>query len=548
MGVHIFELENPLNRSPLFRPRSASISDSQLSMAHITDTTETLRWAQSIRSRLTTFVNSKQPISRMTPELLAAVVLQDDTKIHLHYGPSLSYEEQRIQSKWSHIFRSAQLRRVSRAWRSAIDTSKALCSFVWVEYDSGNTEYIQQCNPDGPLECWVSGVRPTSTVTILRPFTHRITHMAIGSPIHYVAELFELLEFPKLGHIRFTANSQERSLQRGFIPINLVTNSLMALVLEKVSFSVFHPTIFALLCTIKITTTVAHDTFIGDFFAVLSISPNLTELVLERLSSEQGLEGSPPSRVSHARLQRMRLDRIPPPILSAILLYLDAENLLSLSAGPIELSHLTGPDSVFAKTIRNLNRGAHSPEHNGGLWIRSGVRPDENWLVLTWSTLTYAPYDKVKTITGGDIWDWNSIGTSHVSNGDARTLLHVLFNLGIKVNWVTLDTDFGGLATESLDQSLGLLSPQSHSWLEILTNLDFVKKMIIGVGVLDAALKHLSEPVRGVIGSSQYLCPHMTHLEVRTQLEVFGQKIQTCFERTSDDGNKQQIHRMGHQS
>ncbi|KAG8943988.1 hypothetical protein FRC04_002377 [Tulasnella sp. 424] len=70
---------------------SEPVSDGLLGIAQGKDTLQTLRWASNIRSRLGVLFNSKQPISRITPELLAAIIWRDDTDVKLRPDHPLSH-------------------------------------------------------------------------------------------------------------------------------------------------------------------------------------------------------------------------------------------------------------------------------------------------------------------------------------------------------------------------------------------------------------------------------------------------------------------------
>ncbi|KAG8902111.1 hypothetical protein FRC00_001780 [Tulasnella sp. 408] len=519
-------LETSLDPSVEIQLISGPDKNDQPAMVHVTDTMQTLRWAESIRSRLTTFMNSKLPISRLTRQLLAAIILRDDTVPRLpadilHF--TMSSEAEYLESRISCMFRSAQLRRVSRAWRRAVDTSTQLCEFVWVNDNQGNVKYILQRNSDGPLGCLVSGWMPGPLLATLRPLTPRISYMAMTPPSYCVAELLRTLEFPKLTqvHVRWKA---EELLQRRIISLNPGANSAMTLVLDEIPFQAFEPTTFGFLRTIKILGGMSlyplvYDTFIADLFAMLNASPNLAELVLEDLSSERELDTSPPPRATHRGLRRMRLWGIVSPVLSALLLYLDAENLSTVVINGIEPSHLSSVDSAFARTLLSLARSSHSTKTTGELWLGSGVRPDENALVLKWPARTSAVHDKPPSVCTWHTWDFNRIITADVSNVNATKLFHALLDLAIKVDVISFNTNYsGGNNREVLDRSLGLLSPDSQSWIEILTRLESVERMVIGVGVLDGALKHLSEPILTTGGGPQYACPNLTSLAVPDQL------------------------------
>ncbi|KAG8916059.1 hypothetical protein FRC01_003401 [Tulasnella sp. 417] len=505
-------IETSLNPAVNIEPTSTSAL-----IAKARETTDTLRWADSIRARLATFMNSKQPISRMTPDLLACIILQDNTAEEFFNGHPLETavsfisEGKRLRAQVSRMFRAVQLRRVSRAWRLAIDTSTQLCSFVWVGNNRNNLEYIQNCNPDGPLECAISRRWIGSPASIPQPIAHRISQIAIASPNHYTAELLKASSFPNLNQL-FIWSMSESNPRRDVLSLNAATNPAIALVIEHARFSIFEPTVFLGVHTVKIFNTFAHDTFIPDLFAVLSASPNLAELVLDRLFPDL-LHASTPLHLTHRGLKRMRLRQIPSPLLSALLIYLDLENIGSMLVDGIEPRQFPSPDSAFAKTIQGLLRSTRSPENNGELWLASAVRPDENILLLRWPTKSCVFGDKPPTTW--ETWDFNVIKTSHLSNVNAMKLFHDLLDLGIKVARINLDlNDSMRIHGEVLDRSLGLLSPESALWLEILNRLDCISTMVIGVSVLDTALKHLSEPVPGRMEGSRYVCPHLTRLEV----------------------------------
>ncbi|KAG8931371.1 hypothetical protein FRC01_001429, partial [Tulasnella sp. 417] len=431
-------LETSLDPTVDIEPTSTSAL-----MAKATDTTDTLRWADSIRSRLTAFMNSKQPISRMTPELLASIILQDETIVQLRHGHpvqisgSFSSEGRRLRTQISRMLRSVQLRRVSRAWRLAIDTSTQLCSFIWVGNDLSNVGYIQHCNPDGPLACVISELWSTSPASILQPLAHRISEIAIASPTYHTAKLLKALAFPNLTQLYIRSMFGEDF--QGKLSFNAYTNSAIALVLDNTTLPTFERSLLSNAHTIKIVDTVAHDTFIADLFAVLSANPNLEELALENLTSGHGLQASTPAHLTHRGLKKMRLLGIPSPIVSALLLSLDVENIWSMFVDGVEPSQLPSPDAAFAKAIRSLLRSTSSRHNNGKLWLYSAIRPDENAFVLSWPTRTCVFGDKPPSTFDIDTWDFNFIRTSHLSHANTTKLLHDLLDLGIKVAGIELD-------------------------------------------------------------------------------------------------------------
>ncbi|KAG9044109.1 hypothetical protein FS837_008772 [Tulasnella sp. UAMH 9824] len=491
------------------------------------NTTETLRWARSITSRLATFMNSKQPILRMTSNVLAAIILQDDTELELSLGHPLqssgpfTFEGQKLKSNISRMFRSMQLRQVSRAWRDAIDTSTQLCSFVWVGNDHNNVEYIRGANPNGPLECVISEFQPNSHLSILEPIAHRISRIAIVSISHDTAEALEPSAFPGLIELYYGSMTPKILPYRSFISRNIVTNSTMALVLEKVELHPFELSAFEFLHTITITQSVVRHTFIADFLAMLATCPNVDELVLEHLSFADGLSQSLSSRVTHRGLQRMRLYQIPAPMMLALLLNLEAENLSTLvvyeldgsQLEPSQLSQLSSPEFAFSKTIQSLLRANSSSTSTSEMWFVSG----ENSLMLRWPSITRALRDKWTVDATPENWDFNKFRIINLRNVDVAKLIHVLSEVGIKVEGVTLDNSSPRQPGRSIYPSIRLLLSESQWWFEILTRLQDVRKMAIGVGLLDEVVKHLSKPIPGIKGGPQYLCPHLTHLEVWSQ-------------------------------
>ncbi|KAG9029060.1 hypothetical protein FS837_003664 [Tulasnella sp. UAMH 9824] len=218
----------------------------------------------------------------------------------------------------------------------------------------------------------------------------------------------------------------------------------------------------------------------------------------------------------------MRLSMIPSPILSALLLYLKAENLSTLVVDNLEPSQLPSHFSPFAQTVRSLLKGTDSPDSSGEMRLHSGVSRSENSLMLYWRSVTHSLDEKLPAAEGWESWDLNRITARKLSNADTSKLFHVLFDLGVKVEAITLYLDDSPRRYEEVhDRSLGLLCPESPSWPKILNRLESVREITIGVDILDGALKYLSEPVRGTIGEPRYLCPHLTDLKVHRQFRSY---------------------------
>lgn len=57
--------------------------------------------------------------------------------------------------------------------------------------------------------------------------------------------------------------------------------------------------------------------------------------------------------------------------------------------------------------------------------------------------------------------------------------------------------------------------PENQLWVEALAPLSAIRRMAVGVVVLDATMKRLSEPIPGTIGKTpRYFCPHLTDIEL----------------------------------
>ncbi|KAG8921806.1 hypothetical protein FRC01_014879 [Tulasnella sp. 417] len=500
-------------------------SDSPL-RAEVTDATQTLRWAESIRARVNGFINSKLPISRITPMLLGAIIWQDDTILERNFvnkswsrgllpfekpicvKTEFSFERDRLNTAISRMLRSLQLREVSKAWCHAIDSSTQLWPLLYVDNERSNAKHIQRCNPEGSLEFVVAGMPPTSLLPTLGPLTPLTSRINIASLCPSLSELLNALAFPQLTQVYLLAERQRtEEVERSFINLNPFANSVTALRIHGGPPPAFGSAQFAVLKSLRIASINVPTTFISDFFAMLRTAQNLQELVLFAVSPENDLEEPPLSRITHRGLQRIRLSCIAPPILAALFLHLDAENVLLLDLLELQPEQLPGPDTAFFQTIRSLAAGSLYPQNNGSLDVCLNAHPqqDVNKVTVEWSAIGYVPESEPVISHWKEDWDSNVIRSATLSSKGAAEFFHKVLNFGLRLDWLSL---------RPFVHSCGD-PPEIQSWLEALASLDFIRGMAIGTVLLEGIMKRLSEPISGTTDKApRYLWPHLTELRV----------------------------------
>ncbi|KAG9020714.1 hypothetical protein FS837_007939 [Tulasnella sp. UAMH 9824] len=349
----------------------------------------------------------------------------------------------------SGIKRCVALATVCRAWRDAIENTPELTRYILMEYQKTNVEYVRRCNRNGPLDI-VLGQGTNVTWNELSSL--------LGSLVHRVCAL---------------------NVWATQIVTDIPLQTLQAVRIE----SVFVP-----------------PTFAADLLGVILVNQGLAELILHSISGGAPEPDSPRLRIDHSGLRRVRLTRLPQPLVSHILHCLGLKNSVMMKTDGVCLETLSSPDSAFGDLIRSRAR-------DGSYALRVEVTPSGTDVAGDWYGgrvgFCYNVRDQA-LLPGGQSQkaeasgSWDRFESDFMTSERAVDMVRTLQDCGMKSVMI------GGWPVAMLADLLQCLSP--------VTRLQLRSK-----GTLDL-LHQLGQPIQKNPESGdehpQFLCPNLTTLDL----------------------------------
>ncbi|KAG8940035.1 hypothetical protein FRC04_005668 [Tulasnella sp. 424] len=439
-----------------------------------TEIRDSLDWAYSIRSRMTTLVNSRQPISRVPPGIIARIIMVEAAKSSHGQGRVTFTQEWQPNFKSlnelyiARIIRFAELRVVCKQWRDAIDGTPEFTQCILVGGGMNNIEYVLRYNHDSPLELFIDSSTPTELQSVLESLACRLSSA-------YLTDMIAPAPFP-------------------------------------------------ILQAVRISGTRVPDTFVTDLLEMLRVCPNVEELILDSLTSESlSNEGSPGPRPDHSGLQRVRITRLPPSLQMGVLQSLGLKGHATLIVDQMHPGYLWSPDSAIGNIIRSLGQMESSSVHTGLLEV-GGIRntytynlpKDRGCLIaFMWSASGRNPPDERSGKGAEASWASCRLESGPLTNGEALEMIRVLVDSGIAIKTADLFSHLSTDASSSFLYNANFLSGTPQEINSPFHWLPRVNKLILGGAAVYPSFRRLKVPIS--VGSDRddmFLCPHLTQLEL----------------------------------